>query len=263
MPRVTLGDRLETLVASPYLPKGKREFAESLLAYYRARKSLSAGRRLWVDRLETMVTEAMERGLDDVPRLVAEIDDVMTRLDSGTWDHGFLESLRDQAHHGGLSGRQMEVYERIKAANSIEAAAAKERWAGVYREHHIEDAKIVATYYASTSYFKDAAQLILDDEGYIPPVNLFNKMCKNKYAMKVIAAAKAEARYPIGSSVVRRANAKAWGLKSGGVVLSTNEPIVSATKGCKRYKVLPYGSATPVLCEERDIKQFKRKRANK
>ena len=26
MPRVTLGDRLETLAASPYLPKGKREF---------------------------------------------------------------------------------------------------------------------------------------------------------------------------------------------------------------------------------------------
>ena len=86
-------------------------------------------------------------------------------------------------------------------------------------------------------------------------------MCKNKYALKVLAGARSVPKYSVGSSVTSRSGAnRAIGLSGGGVVLSTDEPIISAVKGCKRYKVLPYGAGKPVLVEERSIKLYKKKK---
>ena len=79
MTRVTLGDRLEVLASSPHLPIGKREFAASLLAHYQKRKSLTSGRREWVDRLEEMAEEAKNRDPSEYEALVADIEDVMSR----------------------------------------------------------------------------------------------------------------------------------------------------------------------------------------
>ena len=58
MARVTLGDRLEVLESSEYLSNRDRVFAASLLKHYRKRRSLSAGRREWLGRLEAKVKEA-------------------------------------------------------------------------------------------------------------------------------------------------------------------------------------------------------------
>ena len=76
MARVTLGDRLEVLASSPYLPVGKRDFAASLLVHYQKRKSLTSGRREWVDRLEEMAEEAKNRDPSEYDAIVADIDDI-------------------------------------------------------------------------------------------------------------------------------------------------------------------------------------------
>ena len=39
------------------------------------------------------------------------------------------------------------------------------------------------------------------------------------------------------------------------VVITTSEPIVSAAKGAKMYRILPIGSATMITIEERHIKK--------
>ena len=39
------------------------------------------------------------------------------------------------------------------------------------------------------------------------------------------------------------------------VVISTTEPIVSACKGAKMYRILPIGAATMITIEERHIKK--------
>ena len=55
MPRITLGDRLQTIVDSPYLPPSKLNFAKSLLVFYQRKGMLTKGRRVWVDNFEEMI----------------------------------------------------------------------------------------------------------------------------------------------------------------------------------------------------------------
>ena len=260
MARVTLGDRLEVLASSPHLPAGKREFAASLLAHYQKRRSLTSGRRQWVDRLEEMAEEAKNRDPSEYEALVADIEDVMSRTDESSWSRGFLESLRDQAARAGarLSPRQQEIFEKIKSENTPEMAHRRERWTEEYRAEHKPTAHILAAYYLNTGYWLDMARSIIDDDNYVPPMDKFQKMSGNKFAKKVLDAWRADPRYPVGTSVIERAG-KTNRLKKGGMVLSTTEPIISAAAGCKRYLVLPYDSPEPVNVEERCVKLFRRK----
>ena len=261
MARVTLGDRLEVLASSPHLPAGKREFAASLLAHYQKRRSLTSGRRQWVDRLEEMAEEAKNRDPSEYEALVADIEDVMSRTDESSWSRGFLESLRDQAARAGarLSPRQQEIFEKIKSENTPEMAHRRERWTEEYRAEHKPTARILATYYLTTGYWLDMARSIIDDDNYVPPMDKFQKMSGNKFAKKVLDAWRADPRYPVGTSVIGRGGANAVSLIRGGMVLSTTEPIINAAVGCKRYKVLPYDSPEPIMVEERDVKLFRRR----
>ncbi len=259
MARVTLGDRLEVLASSPHLPAGKREFAASLLAHYQKRRSLTSGRRQWVDRLEEMAEEAKNRDPSEYEALVADIEDVMSRTDESSWSRGFLESLRDQAARAGarLSPRQQEIFEKIKSENTPEMAHRRERWTEEYRAEHKPTARILAAYYLTTGYWLDMARSIIDDDNYVPPMDKFQKMSGNKFAKKVLDAWRADPRYPVGTSVIERAG-KTNRLKKGGMVLSTTEAIVSAAVGSKRYLVLPYDSPEPVFLEDRCVKLFRR-----
>ena len=259
MARVTLGDRLEVLVSSPHLSNRDRVFAASLLAHYRKRRSLTSGRRQWVDRLEAMAEEIKNRDPSEYDALVADIEDVMTRVESNGWSADFLASIRDQAKRVGarLSPRQQEIFEKIKSENTPEMAHRRERWTEEYRAEHKPTARILAAYYLTTGYWLDMARSIIDDDNYVPPMDKFQKMSGNKFAKKVLDAWRADPRYPVGTSVIGRGGAHAVSLIRGGMVLSTTEPIINAAVGCKRYKVLPYDCSEPVILEERDVKLFR------
>ena len=261
MARVTLGDRLEVLVSSPHLPEGRRQFAASLLTHYQKRRSLTAGRRVWVDRLEAMVEEAKNRDPSEYETIVADIEDVMSRVEPDGWSADFLASIRDQAKRVGarLSPRQQELFDKIKAENTLECVSRRGRWAQEYRTHHLETAAVLANYYFQTGYWTQMARNIIEQDDYVPPMDKFEKMRGNKFATKVLDAWRADPKYPVGTSVTGRARV-GHRLKKGGMVLSTTEPIVSAAAGCKRYKVLPYNSPEPIMVEERDVKLFRRQK---
>ena len=262
MARVTLGDRLEVLESSPHLSGQDRVFAASLLKHYRKRRTLSAGRREWLDRLEAKADEAKNRDPSEWRDLVIEIEDVLSRADPDGWSTEFLKSIREQAKRVGarLSTRQQEIFDKIKSENTPELMERRKRWAHEYQTHHRETAAVLANYYLTTGYWLDMAHSIIDDDNYVPPMGKFQKMSQNKFAAKVLAGWRADPKYPVGTSVIRRGNAKGWGLAKGGMVLSTTEPIVSAATGCKRYKVLPYDSTTPIMVEERCVKLFRRQK---
>ena len=78
-----------------------------------------------------------------------------------------------------------------------------------------------------------------------------------------ITITKAAHGYPVGSFVDVRNTCGDYRVKhalSGqpAIVLSTNETVVSAAKGAKRYKVLPIGSSKPIYAEERWLKKVKK-----
>jgi len=261
MARVTLGDRLEVLASSPHLPEGRRQFAASLLAHYQKRRSLTSGRRVWVDRLEAMVEEIKNRAPGEYEAIVADIEDVMSRVEPESWSADFLASIRDQTKCVGarLSDRQQELFDKIKAENTLECVSRRGRWAQEYRTHHLETAAVLANYYFQTGYWTQMARNIIEQDDYVPPMDKFEKMRGNKFATKVLNAWRADPKYPVGTSVIERPG-KTNRLKKGGMVLSTTEPIVSAAAGCKRYLVLPYDSTVPVSVEERCVKLFRRRK---
>jgi hypothetical protein len=254
MPRITLGHRLQSLIDNPNLTESERSFATSLLTHYQKRNTLTKGRRLWVDKLEAAAKESASKPSEVSPMLL-EIEDVLSRTEESSWDRGFLESIRQRATAGrSLSSRQLQTFEKIKAANTPEMTSKRRVWAATYTDQYQETARVVAWYYLKTGYYLDMARAILYEEAYIPPMDTFKKMTENKYALKVIAAWKAEPKYPLGAAVMVRAGGNRARLPHGGVVISTTEPIVSAAKGAKRYKILPFGKAEAILCEERDLK---------
>jgi hypothetical protein len=208
-----------------------------------------------------MAEEIKNRDPSEYEAIVAEIEDVMSRVEPESWSADFLASIRDQAKRVGarLSPQQQKILDKIKAENTLECVSRRGRWAQEYRTHHRETAAVLANYYLNTGYWTHMANSIIDDDNYVPSMDKFQKMSQNKFAAKVLDAWRADARYPVGTSVIERPG-KVHRLKKGGMVLSTSEPIVSAAVGCKMYKVLPYDSTEPVLVEERCVKLFRRRK---
>ena len=264
MPRVTLGDRLQALTQNEFLPATRRSFAADLLRYYETHKRLTAGRRVWIDRLEEMARENEKKGKqisDPTAAILARIETVLERVDDDDWSEGFLNSIRGQLKWHDLSEKQIAMFEKIENNYSDAAMLERANWSQEYEEKYKKDFLLIAEYYQGAGYFTNIALKALSDGDYVPPHNVFQKM-QNKYSARVLEEIKRTPKYPPGSSVTYRSNA-AWGIRQylakGGLVLKTDLPVTSAAKGGKKYRVLPYGSAEPLECEERWLKALKKR----
>jgi len=179
------------------------------------------------------------------------------------WERGFVESLHEQFNkRGRLSARQIEILERIENDKlSTSAIEKRNNWFANYNDEHRRIARICAEYYQVTGYFGSLARDILQDKNFIPTEKAYKKMCGNKYALKVIEQHDAAPKYPAGSLVSFRSTAN-WNHKQASkgmpcVVISSGGIIKTAAKGAKPYKVLPFGSAVAIDCEERHLKKCK------
>ena len=264
MPRVTLGDRLHALTQNEFLPATRQAFAADLLKYYEIHKRLTAGRRVWVDRMEEQARENAKRGKlisDPTAAILVRIEKMEERA-RDDWSQRFLRSIRDQIKWHDLSERQVAQLEKIEKENSDSAMVARANWAQEYSENHKKDFLLIAAYYGSAGYFTEIAQQALADDTYVPPRNAFAKM-QNKYSARVLEEIKRAPKYPPGSSVTFRSNA-GWGIREplvkGGLVLKTDLTVTSAAKGGKKYQILPYGSPQPIECEERWLKALKKRK---
>jgi len=98
----------------------------------------------------------------------------------------------------------------------------------------------------------------------VPTIEQYNKITKNKFAVKVLSAHYAPQKFAAGSLVQYSATAPGRVRAGGGnqtpmVVIQANAaPVISAAKGAKIYKVLPVGCATTRLVEERHLKKARK-----
>ena len=141
-----------------------------------------------------------------------------------------------------------------------EGIAKRSAWLEQYDAEKRNLAHIAASYYAANPpYYGDLAHKILNEDGFIPSEKQYKAIAENKYAVKVIAAATAEAKYPVNTLVEGRASCgRSMRGKKAFVLKVDAAPVVNAAKGVKRYLVLPIGEAIPVLVEEREIKAVKK-----
>ena len=259
MPRVTYAHRLQTLLSKP-LSNYDKGFVESLSNYYSRRKSMTAGRAAAVKRLEDRYSDqnlAKAAANPVIDRLAA----LASRVDAGTWDAGFLESVTLQCKRGrDLSEKQLTIVSTIEERWSDQAIAAKKDWKQTYAnspELKLK-AKIVASYYHTTGYYRDLALNILEKPDFIPTPKQYKNITSNKFAIKVLEAWHADPKYDVGTYIALRATAPGVlrkHIKGVCVILKANADYPKcAARGTKIYQVLPFGSPTPVLVEERYIK---------
>ena len=188
------------------------------------------------------------------------------------WDAGFVESVLSQLNKGYyLSPNQTKVIDKIVERNSPEALQRAASWDSEWNDEKKQIAKVVANYYDGTGYFQGLVNTILhtQDGDFKMTERQYNAMCCNKYAKKILDAKNGEPLYSVGSmATIRKSlsgvntgqirNAQHRAKSDLVIILSADEPIKSAAKGCKTYKVVFVGDSEPVTIEERDLKRMKK-----
>ena len=204
---------------------------------------------------------------EEIKSLLTSVADFIPQ--ASAWEQGFFESVKsqfDKKHT--LSVKQIETVQKIAAKFSPEALREREAWYQSFGKAQRETMLVCARYYAGTSYFRDLVEDVLDKPNeFIPTPKQFKAMTENKYAIQVLENWKAKPQFPVGSLVTLRKNAAktfAWKLSKAGsedinaLVLTTDEPILSAARGSKRYKLALVGSNEIVYAEQRDLKKIRK-----
>ena len=253
----------DSILADARITGRDRSFVESLQAHFRARKSLTAGRRHCLRDIEERL-KAAPKTIDAT--LDSRLADLLSRATTAgdRWAMDFIPSLRGQLLAGrDLSARQLEILAKIEARHSDKAQAVRDSWASSFTSEMRAKLVIAARYYlANPPYFGDLAQTAIDDDSFVPTKRAYEKMVENKYATKVIESTLSKAKFNPGSHVALRANANVgWAIPrtSTGVVLKADaKPVTSPARGSKVYSVLFFGQTTPSFVEERWLKKGKR-----
>lgn len=255
MPRITLGQRLEALANNPHLDGRSRSFAADLLKSYNRNKSLTSGRRVWVDRLEQRAAAAAAPATHEVPADVAALRDKVKAIDASSWAAGFMDSICRQLGQGrALSEKQQYRLEQIREEQSDD-------WPAEYADKYRDGAVVLADYYKSSGmpYWQSMVTSILTKPDYVPSKRSFMKMWNNTYAKKVLEQAASEPLFAAGDTVTLRSNSATRAtykavLGIDAFVLSV-KGVTSAARGGKAYLVLFPGELKPRLIEERWLKK--------
>ena len=194
------------------------------------------------------------------PGLGARLNKILNE-DLNDVSRNFVSSLSDFYNkNGGLSERQLSSFEKIESRFSPQEKVALANWTKTYQDDHLEDAKIIARYYMTTTYYREVAEKIIKFDNYIPNRAHFLKMLNNKYARKALELHHAPPRFAEQQMVQVRSNYRSevaiqypQARNRLCFVISNSVPIKNAVVGGKRYVVLPIGHDRVIEVEERDI----------
>ena len=198
------------------------------------------------------------------PELVARIEKTVAQGVSTLtdWERSFLSSLLESANKWGrLTAKQHEVYQRIERKSDPANIKAANDWRDNFTDEMRAAAVFAANYYkANPPYFGDAAERILNDSSYIPSEKLYRKMVLNKYVRRAMQHAQSGPLYTVGSMVTVRNSQSVKGAlaryrNQPVLIVEAQQDVTSATKGARKYKVLPVGGDKPIETEERYLKK--------
>lgn len=195
-------------------------------------------------------------------KMIERLENLIERIeDENSWDFGFASSLRDQTKEGrSLSPRQIEILEKIEGNHSDEVLAAHKGWEEAWDADHAKRLQIVAAYYYRNGYFQNIVASAMADPEWIPTQKQYNAVTGNKFAQAVLTNSLDEPKFPAASMAEFRKSARvSYGLRGKpALILRAAPEVLTHAKGGKRYEVLPVGSSTPIMCEERDLKKVRK-----
>ena len=200
-----------------------------------------------------------------------------------TWEQGFVESLEYQfKQKGRLSDSQERHLFKLTNKYNMDKIREAQQWVKNYGPEQRDAAIKCAKYYDGQyqTYFHNIVNKVLGDpEHHVLTLGEYNKLCKNKYALKVLASYDAPEKFAVGDVVQIRANNRVdiantdqktgavargtrstWGLTNKTcMVLEVNAlPITRAAKNSRVYKVLIIDETSPIYVHESDLKKLRR-----
>ena len=200
-----------------------------------------------------------------------------------TWEQGFVESLEHQfKQKGRLSDSQERHLFKLTDKYNMDKIREAQQWVKNYGPEQRDIAIKCAKYYDGQyqTYFHDIVNKVLGDpEHHILTLGEYNKLCKNKYALKVLDSYDTPEKFAVGDMVQIRANNRVdiantdhksghvakgtrstWGLTNKiCMVLEVNAKAVTRpAKGARVYKVLVIDETSPFYAHESDLKKMRR-----
>jgi len=199
------------------------------------------------------------------------------------WEQGFVESLEHQfKQKGTLSTSQEGHLFKLTNKYNMDRIREAQQWVKNYGPEQRDIAIKCAKYYDGQyqTYFHDIVNKVLGDpEHHILTLGEYNKLCKNKYALKVLESYDTPEKFAVGDMVQIRANNRVdianTDEKTGAVprgmratwffanktcmVLEVNAlPITRAAKAARVYKILIIDETSPIYAHESDLKKLRR-----
>ena len=200
-----------------------------------------------------------------------------------SWELGFIESLEHQfKQKGRLSDAQERHLFKLTNKYNMDKIREAQQWCKNYGQKQRSIAVKCAKYYDAQYqvYFHDIVSKVLDDpDHHILTLGEYNKLCKNKYTLKVLESHDTPEKFAVGDMVQIRANNRVdianTDHKSGAVakgarstwrltnkicmVLEVNaKPITRAAKAARVYKILIIDETSPIYAHESDLKKLRR-----
>ena len=266
VPRVggkALGERIvKALSDTSRCSDFEKSFLTSIQEQFKKRKNLSQKQ---VDLLVGIETKQQQTGpvVDPNAAVRARVEAVAAETRLSDWEKGFCSSLLSQLDRRALSQNQIGAFERIEIRFSPEAKEKLNAWVASFDAEKRRNWHLVTDYYrrGGEGYYKGSVANATDPE-YVPDQTEYERVCSNKYAVRVIAAVTDPPRFEAGKwACVRSISGRierehrAFVGKLVLVIKNDNLKVVSAAKGAKLYTVLPIGSAETIEIEERYLKR--------
>ena len=119
-------------------------------------------------------------------------------------DKDFISSLHENFEkYKGLTPRQFSAMENIEKRYDPANQEAIKNWRANFDEEKRKVTKIIAEYYANTTYWGNFVKRVQEDPDYIPSKETYEKITDNAYARRAL---KAVLTFEVGSMVTLRAN---------------------------------------------------------
>jgi len=258
-----LAQKLQSVVQNPLLSQRDREFARSLEKYYEKNRKLSTGRRRCLAQLEARAESLKSVNVDR--KTLDRLNRLAAKVEGNAWATDFVTSLTDRIGYGReLTPAQINRLGQIEEEYSDAAVEKKAKFAREFSPEMRARMNVAAEYYVNNPpYYGDLIKQIGDDEDFIPSEKQWRSMVENKYASKVWENYTSPPKYPVGTCVQLRKSSRVLFChqsKMGFVVEAGQKVPVTSAKGGKIYLILPVGEITPIYCEERDLKLYRKKK---
>lgn len=283
--RISWKARFSSLLEGEGLNAYDRNVIEDMKRGYDRRGSgyMSPARKRYFLALESRAAAtaiAMEQratqGKSDLAIRLENVQGYIT--DDSSWAAGFIASLIEQeCRRGSLSSAQMTTLSKIESENNADTVKTERDWFARFatdQELQIQWHRAMLYYRANRPYHQGHVQNWFNF-GELPagrvgteiaPINApnhraFNKVIANTYIQKVLAGYTVAPAFKAGEMVTLRASANytAQGKTNGRpcVVMNSELDIITASKGNRRYRLLPVGSTQTFEIQEKHIKSFK------